>query len=292
MTHPRIAIVTVLYNSAVVLPDFLASLSANGGDWQLIAVDNASTDDSAMIVRAWRDGAATTVANTDNVGFAAATNQGIRLAQETGFDAVLVLNNDTVFTSDFLPGIARMARQRPGEILAPVVLYDADPGRAWYAGGRFTWARGAYQVHADERIPSGDAQHWAAGFAPGCALLVPMAVFDRVGLFDERFFVYWEDADFCLRCKQAGVAITVLRAPTIRHKVSILTKGENSPFSVRMYQRNQILFLRKHLGLPATAVQLPLMIAKALFRFASGRERWTTTRLRLATIASAITVRA
>jgi hypothetical protein len=120
---------------------------------------------------------------------------------------------------------------------------------------------------------------------------VPVAVFDRIGLLDEQFFVYWEDADFCLRCKAAGIPITVLRAPTIRHKVSTLTQGETSDFSVRMYQGNQIRFLHKHLGMPATLAQLPLLTAKALLRYVARRERWATTRLRLTTIASALKTR-
>lgn len=286
---PRIAIVTVLYNSASVLPDFLASLSAqDAAGWQLIVIDNASHDDGVAMTQAWQDGAATVVVNTDNIGFGAATNQGIRLAREAGYDAVLILNNDTAFGPDFLAGLIDAARRQPDDILAPVVMYDADPERAWYAGGNFTWMRGAYQVHAEERIPSGNHPCWPAEFAPGCALLVPMSAFQKIGLFDERFFVYWEDADFCLRGKQAGVTITVLRSPTIRHKVSVLTEGENSDFSVRMYQGNQILFLRKHLGMTATAAQLPLLVSKALLRFASRREPWSTTRLRLKSIAAAM----
>ena len=291
-TPPRIAIVTVLYNSVPVLPDFLASLSAQTDEnWQLIAIDNASSDASVAMVHAWGDTTAMVVANDTNVGFAAATNQGILLAQDAGFDAVLLLNNDTVFGPDFMARLADAARTMPCDILAPVVLYDDAPDRAWFAGGRFTWWRGAFQPHASEHIPPGDAPSWPADFAPGCALLVPVAVFERIGLLDEQFFVYWEDADFCLRCKAAGIPIAVLRTPTIRHKVSTLTQGETSDFSVRMYQGNQIRFLHKHLGMPATLAQLPLLTAKALLRYVARRERWATTRLRLTTIASALKTR-
>jgi GT2 family glycosyltransferase len=288
-TRPRIAIVTVLYNSIPVLPEFLTSLSAQTStDWQLIAIDNASNDRGVAMTRAWQKGAATVIANTANVGFAVATNQGIRLAQQSGFDAVLLLNNDTVFEADFLQGLGDALIRHPGDILAPVVLYHDTPERAWYAGGGFTWSRGAFQAHASEHLPAADIEHWPATFAPGCALLVPTPLFDKIGLLDERFFVYWEDADFCLRCKQAGERITVLRTPVIRHKVSTLTEGETSPFSVRMYQQNQIRFLRKHLGTTATVAQLPLIIAKAMFRYATRREPWAVTRLRLDTIAATL----
>lgn len=287
-TPPRIAIVTVLFNSAEVLPDFLASLDRQRREgWLLIAVDNASSDAGVAMVEEW-DGPVEIVRNANNVGFAPATNQGIELARERGYDAVLLLNNDTEFDGDFLAGLAEQATQVPGPILAPLVLYHAQPARAWFAGGGFTWGRGAFMAHASETIPAGDAPWWPADFAPGCALFIPMAVFDRIGLLDERFFVYWEDADFCMRCRNADIAIAVLRTPTILHKVSVLTEGENSPFSIRMYQQNQIRFLRKHLGQAATLAQVPLLVTKALTRFVRRREPWSATRLRLRTIAAAL----
>lgn len=288
---PRIAIVTVLYNSAEVLPDFLASLDRQvARDWLLIAVDNASSDMCVAMVENWA-GPTDIIRNTANVGFAVATNQGVERARTLGYDAVLLLNNDTAFDGDFMGGLAEAATQVPAPILAPVVLYHATPDRAWFAGGGFTWARGAYMAHASEKIPPGDAPWWPADFAPGCALLVPMAVFDRIGLLDERFFVYWEDADFCMRCRKAGVEIAVLRAPTILHKVSVLTEGVNSPFSIRMYQQNQIRFLYKHLGRAATLAQTPLLVVKALQRFVRRCEPWSATRLRLRTIAAALAER-
>lgn len=283
----RIAIVTVLYNSMPVLPDFLASLARQTGDWLLIAVDNASTDAGAAVVEAWA-GPRMVIRNASNVGFAAATNQGIAHARDAGFDAVLLLNNDTSFDGNLMSGLTQAAAQAPGTMLAPVVFYHDAPERIWYAGGGFTWRRGALQAHASETLPAGDAPSWPADFAPGCAFLVPMAVFDAVGLLDERFFVYWEDADFCWRCRQAGVPLRVLRTPTLLHKVSTLTEGETSPFSIRMYQRGQVRFLRKHLGRAATLAQAPLLFAKALNRWLARREPWRATRLRLGAVAEAL----
>lgn len=286
---PQIAIVTVLYNSAEVLNDFLFSLDRQTGrDWVLVVVDNASTDDGVAMIEAW-SGPSVIIRNTANLGFAAATNQGIQWARERDFAAALLLNNDTAFEADFMGSLAAQAKTVPAPILAPLVLYHAQPDRAWFAGGGFTWGRGAFQAHSTEQIPAGDAPFWPATFAPGCALLVAMTVFDKIGVLDEDFFVYWEDADFCMRCKAAGIEIAVLRNPVILHKVSVLTEGENSPFSIRMYQANQIRFLRKHLGLSAALAQAPLLIAKAVTRFVRRREPWSATKLRLSTIVATLT---
>jgi GT2 family glycosyltransferase len=110
-----------------------------------------------------------------------------------------------------------------------------------------------------------------------------MQVFDRVGVFDERFFVYWEDADFCLRCRAHGVTVTILAAPTIAHKVSALTGG-SSPFSTQMYHRNQILLLHKHFGAARTWLEAPAIVAKILARRVLRRDEAETTRLRLRTV--------
>lgn len=287
--RPRIAIVTVLYNSADVLPAFLNSLEQQSTkDWLLIAVDNNSSDDSVRMVDAWRGGPVEIIHNDTNAGFAVATNQGILLARAKGFDAVLMLNNDTEFSANFVAELADQMIDAAAPVLAPVVLYHGQPDRAWFAGGRFTWTRGPYQAHHIERIPPGDAAQWPTEFASGCALLVAMSVFDRIGLLDEQYFVYWEDADFCMRCRHAGIPMIVLRHPQVLHHVSVLTGGESSPFSIRMYHRNQIRFLRKHQGMILTWAQAPVMIAKAAFRLATGREPWSATRLRLATIAATL----
>lgn len=284
----RVAIVTVLYNSGPVLDDFLASLDAQTADgWALIAIDNASADRSADRVEAWDGPLHRVVRNPGNIGFAAATNQGIAIAREAGFGTVLLLNNDVTFDGDFLMRLLASPSRREAAMLAPVVRYHNDPARAWYAGGDFSWDRGALQAVMREGVPAGEAA-WPAAFAPGCCLLVDITVFDRVGVFDPRFFVYWEDADFFWRCRTAGERLLVVREPSLLHKVSVLTEGERSPFSIRMYQTGQILFLRKHLGAVATWMHAPLIYAKALARRIAGKDGPAESYLRFAAITSAL----
>lgn len=283
----RVALVTVTYNSAPVLEDFLASLDRQTSrDWTLVAVDNNSTDATHDMLAAWRErGSLHLIANPGNPGFAAASNQGIAWARENGFDAVLLINNDTVFGADFIAATMAFQTQSGAPLVAPVVTYADNPKRYWFADGGFTYFRGGFQAWMGEEPREGDS--WTADFAPACALLVDMQVFDRIGMFDERFFVYWEDADFCLRCRAAGMAVTILAAPTIAHKVSALTGG-TSPFSTRMYHNNQILLLKKHFGTLGAWLQSPAIIAKILARRVTGRDDNRTTGLRLRTVGSAL----
>jgi GT2 family glycosyltransferase len=262
--HPwRVALITVTYNSAPVLKDFLSSLDGQTStDWVLVAVDNASSDDSLEILSSWK-GPLHLIANNDNVGFSAATNQGIDWARRNGFDAVMLLNNDTIFGPDFLEKLLIFQNKNMAKIVSPVIKYADNAKRYWFSDGGFTYIRGGFQAWMGEN--SRNEEYWYADFAPGCALLIENSIFDLVGNFDEQFFVYWEDVDFCIRCKNAGIKILVVKNPEIYHKVSSIT-GANSPFSIRMYQKNQILLIRKHFGIKMTFLQIPLIIMKVIIR--------------------------
>src|SRR6266436_6146337 len=98
MTKTRIGVVTVTYNSADVLPDFLRCLSAQTHtDFLLFVIDNASHDGTVELLQAYNDSRLVIVANPDNRGVAEGNNQGIRRALEAGCFSVLLVNNDTEF---------------------------------------------------------------------------------------------------------------------------------------------------------------------------------------------------
>jgi GT2 family glycosyltransferase len=281
------ALITVTYNSAAVLPDFLASLSSQtAGGWALIAIDNASSDDTVAQLEAWTGPCHAIVRNADNLGFARGCNQGIRLAMEAGFESVLLINNDTAFDAGFLGQLLHSPHRAAGPILVPVVRNAGEGGGYWYTGGRFTWLRGGFQVVMETRLPGGEAELWQADFAPGCCKLIDMEVFRRIGLFDEQFFVYWEDADFCLRCRDAGIPIFVVRHPALDHKASSLTGGSQSPFFLDQYHRNQIKLIRKRYGRISLAAQAVQIAAKVALRRLIGRDTTAVMRARYRAMAT------
>lgn len=283
----RTALVTVTYNSGAVLPDFLAALSSQTGDgWALIAVDNASSDDTISQLETWDGPLHAIVGNSENVGFARGTNQGIRVAMEAGFDAVLLINNDTCFDADFLQRLIHSPHRSAGPILVPAVRNADAPDDYWYAGGRFTRLRGGFEVVMDKAPPDRASEIWRADFAPACCKLIDVEVFQRIGLFDEQFFVYWEDADFCLRCRDADIPIFVVRQPSLLHRASALTGGSQSPFFIDQYHRNQIKLIRKRFGRTSRWVQSALIVAKTLVRLLAMRDPPALTRKRLRAIAA------
>ncbi|KQN82996.1 hypothetical protein ASE90_09600 [Sphingomonas sp. Leaf67] len=280
----RLALVTVTYDSEPVLADFLESLDRQiDRAWELIVVDNASSDASVAMVEAWNGPLHALIRNSENVGFGVATNQGMRVALAAGYGAVVIINNDVMFDRDFLGRLAHSPARDGTAVLAPAVRYATRRDRFWYAGGDFTWWRGAFQARMFETPPPG-GDFWPAKFAPGCCLLIERTTLERIGLFDEQFFVYWEDVDWAYRCLVAKQPITVLREPTLDHKVSILTGGGTSPFGARMFHEGQIRFLRKHFPKWLRATQYPLMLGKVLLRLAVRRDDKAQTAFRIRAI--------
>lgn len=168
--------------------------------------------------------------NGKNIGFAAGNNVGIRYALLHGADYVLLLNNDTVVTQEFLS----ILMNGNGDITAPVILYKSSRGKWVYDyGGKINWWTG--RTHHIESISRNHYKTYSSSesekfslrsnnkkvdYVSGCCMLVKREVFKRIGFFDEKFFFYFEDADFCVRAKQAGCHIFVHPEALITHTLS------------------------------------------------------------------------
>jgi GT2 family glycosyltransferase len=257
----RVHLVAVLYNSANALPAFLAGLVAQEmADWRLLAIDNGSRDNSAALVEAVRDGRITVVRNSGNLGFAQAANQGMRASIAEGADLVALINPDTLPTPDFLRELLASRERHHADVLSPRIMQAARPAESWYAGGHFAddWVFRNVHEYYD---PDGPAEARNVGFASGCCLLLTRAALARIGVLDERFFVYWEDADLCLRLGKAGIPIVYDPQVMLLHEGGASSGGEFSTGYSALYYRSYMQFLRKHFGLryaAASAVRLAL----------------------------------
>lgn len=247
---PRITLVTVTYNGASVWPEFLDSLMAQDeSDWHLIVVDNASRDDTVQRVEAVGDPRITLVANRENVGVAAANNQGIRIAIDRGDPMIVLINNDTAFGPELFGRLMAAAERSDAGAVSALIPYYDRPDLSWYSGGHFSRLRGMLSLHDGQGKPLETAAvPFKTDYAPTCCVLFKADVFHKIGLMDEAYFVYWDDVDFLWRMKQAGIDIVVDPASVMLHKVSVSTGGRLSDFSIRYGHRNQIYFARKSFG--------------------------------------------
>jgi GT2 family glycosyltransferase len=246
----KLGVVTVLFNSSAVLPAFFDSLDCQEfRAFHVWAVDNASIDDSAALCRRLGD-QVSVIANPENRGVAAANNQGISAAREAGCDRVLLVNNDVEFGPRLFTQLIEGLARNDCQMTAPMMYYFDRPGVIWSAGGRYQPLLGYRCLHLYDGVV--DAGQFPAPFraqhAPTCCVLFDCSVFNRVGNMDERYFVYHDDTDFMLRCWKAGERLYILPEAKLLHKVSSLTGGAESRFSVEMGTRNRAYMLAKFLG--------------------------------------------
>ena len=253
-------LVTVLYNSRDCLPAFAASLAAQDFfSWRLIAVDNAPADGGGAWLAGRDDPRIKIVRNPRNLGFARAANQGLRAALAEGAEFVVLLNNDTVLPEDFLGRFRAWQRRLGAEVIAPRIMQLRRPEESWYAGGHLDHGWILRNIH-EPYDPATAVPARVVEFASACCLGLSRAVLARTGLFDESFFLDWEDVDFCLRLARAGVAIHYVSDVFLLHEGGHASGGEFSAAYNRHYYRSYAQMLRKHFG-GAVAWRMALRIA-------------------------------
>lgn len=245
---PSVAAVVVNWNRRDDTLACLASLAETSyaqhapDAWSVILVDNGSTDGTAAAARA-RFPTTDVIALPENRGFAAGCNVGLRRALAAGADYVLLANNDTVVAPDMVEQLVLVAeRERDVGLLSPVIFYHDQPARVWSAGYRQRAV--TLSAQSPDRRPNAGAPY-PVDRVYGCGVLIRRSVLEDVGLFDERFFMYYEDADFCRRAQAGGYRLLVVPAARMWHKVSAST-GEGSPLQKYYLARSGVLFFAKH----------------------------------------------
>jgi GT2 family glycosyltransferase len=230
---PDTSVIVVNWNGRQHLQPCLDALAAQQGvDFETLVVDNGSTDGSADLVRA-RFPSVRVVALADNRGFAGGNNAGAREARGRH---LVFLNNDTVVEAGWLAALRRAADEPGFPLVTSRVVYMHDPTLIDSAGdGVLQWGAAFKRFHgtrASEAARSGEV----FGVC-GAACLVPKAVFDELGGFDEAFFVSHEDVDLSYRARLLGYRCRYAADAVVRHHGSA-TLGRTSAFAVFHGQRN------------------------------------------------------
>jgi hypothetical protein len=244
MSRPKASIIIPNWNGKIFLIDCLESLfKIDYSNYQIIIVDNGSIDGSAEFVKK-EFPKVFLIENKKNLGFAAACNQGIKRAIVDGADYILLLNNDTVVSPDFLEKmIAAGESDKKIGIIGAKIYYFDQLRKIWFAGGDFVW----WRVSGKHRFWQKQEKQELTGAMPsdfitGCAMLIKKQVFEDIGYFYEPFFLSVEDLDFCWRAKKNKWKIVVDLNACLWHKVSSSRDGEFS-FSNGYYgTRNRLIF--------------------------------------------------
>lgn len=247
-----IAAVIVNWNGLRLLDACLEAVFAQTAPPGLVlVVDNGSTDASVEHLRR-RWPAVRVVALDRNLGVAAGNNAGIRAALDAGAGAVLLLNNDAAMRPTALAALdAALAAAGDGAwAAAPKILYRSDPGRIWSAGGAFEWWRGISRDRGTDEPDRGQYdQPSDIDYANTCCLLVRAEAFDRIGLMDEAYFMYYDDSDFSARIRSAGARIRYVPEALVLHDVQATARvAAAAPTSFALYYttRNRARFIERN----------------------------------------------
>jgi len=218
-------------------------------NWSATVVDNASTDGSVEAIRSAYPEQRVLVMDK-NRGFCGGNNRGIADALARGAEYVLLLNNDTEFHPDLLDELVSVARSDPtiGAVGAKNILMD-DHRRIWGAYVTLRYDRdlvgvvGANQADAPQYACVKDVDA-----VIGNSMLMSRAALEAVGGFDEHFFGYHEDVDWCQRAREAGFRVVYNGHAIIYHKgLGASRPSAKAPFPVLYFLgRNSLLFARKH----------------------------------------------
>ncbi|MFA5747308.1 MAG: glycosyltransferase family 2 protein [Candidatus Paceibacterota bacterium] len=300
MNYPKVSIILLNWNGWKYTVDCLESLlKAEAVDFEVVLVDNGSTDDSIKMIEEWivshgipesrfsLPAAQKLAGNGDgfggrkgmrriilfslpeNLGFCAGNNLGLKQAQVNDIPYALILNNDTLVDPNFLSPIVEYADAHPeAGLIEGQIRYADDPGKIWHMGDQFSWQLGSRNIYFNRSTREAPAEPFFTGWISGCMALMPLSVFSKIGGYDEKLFLFCEDWDLSLRAIKFGYKLAVVPSSIIYHKVS-KTLGKTSPFVYYYSGRNLFLLWNRYLpkwrAYLLSAAYLPYKFFKAVF---------------------------
>jgi len=278
------------YNGSENTIDCLESLrNINTDSFKLtiIVVDNASSDNSIKSIKnhvlTSKYGNVKFIENKKNMGFSGGHNTAIRYALSNKADYVLLLNNDIYVDKNFLKELFVVSEQDDNIKIAVPKIYFApgyefhkdrysnqEKGKVfWYAGGEVDWANIIGRHRGVDEVDKGEFDNIEqTEIATGCSMLIKKEVFEKIGNLDDKYFLYYEDADLSMRVKRNGFKIMYVPKSVIWHKNAESTGGSGSTLQDYYITRNRLMF-----GFRYAPIRTKLALLKeSLFLLFNGRK--------------------
>lgn len=215
--------------------------------FQIVIIDNHSQDQSVAMFRQ-KAPHIPVLETTENLGFAGGNNHGIRWALEQGAEWIFLLNNDTIVDPDSLSAFLSASQAQPkAKILGAKIYQYHKPSVIDHLGGMWEFEKGDFmslhQGHREDGI-SYEKMH-PVDYVCGAAFFVHRSVFETIGFLEEKFFLLWEEADFCFRAKRAGFQIWTAPQAKVWHKVSSSFVG-GKPHMHYFWWRGRLLWIHRN----------------------------------------------
>ena len=181
-----------------------------------------------------------------NLGFAAGTNLGLQNALATGYDYFLIVNNDTKADTLMLHELSTALKDEKLGLAAPLIYYYDTPEKIWSSGGSINYL---FLMPLDSHNKKNPLINpTVRTFLSGCCYLLKRELLEQVGLFDEQFFLYFEDLDYCLRVNETKWKMMVIPTAKLYHKVSQSSGGHMSESERFFYAKSSGLYFKKHIN--------------------------------------------
>lgn len=228
--------------------------------FDIIVVDNGSTNDSVAVLK--KEFSEVVLLETGkNLGFTGGNNFGMQYALNHGADFVWLLNNDTFVDKNVLSCLSVFKDPKVG-ICGSKIYFAPDHefhhdryktqerGKVfWYAGGLVDWANMYASHRGVDEVDRGQYDKVEpTSFITGCSMMIRRAVIDRIGLLDDRYYLYLEDLDFCLRTKKAGFELWYVPSSVLWHVNAGSSARPGNPLHEYYFTRNRLLLGSRYAG--------------------------------------------
>ena len=272
---PDVTAIIVNFNAGDELREALASIARElaGRGWEGFVVDNASQDGSAAIAQEFAP-AVSLIANAVNVGFGRAVNQALARARAP---FVLIMNPDSRLEPGALAALEGVLRREPQCAIAGPRILDPDGsvqgsargdpdmftgffGRSTALRRLMPWLPASRRNVVDVSVPAGGPS-LAVDWLSGACVLAQREALVAAGGFDERYFLYWEDADLCRRLRTRGYEVRYVPVATAVHRVGLSSRTARGP-SVRAFHDSAYLYYATHVA--PGALNPKRLLARAL----------------------------
>jgi len=252
-----LAIITAVFQNYIILEDFFKSLNNQSDQNFTVFITDVSDQKQNIRVPQLLK---TNIAYSNNLGYAHSINRGLKKAIKQGFNRFCIVNSDIVFDRDFVKSVKRALNEKTGSIVGGKIFYapryefhkdryqKKDLGRViWYAGGSVDWNNVLTPHRGIDQVDRGQFnQVEETQFVNGCLMCFDKSVIGEIGFWDESYFLFFEDSDYCERAKRKGIKLIYDPRIVIWHKNSQSTGGAGSGIHKKYQRKNQLIFGLKY----------------------------------------------
>ena len=263
--NPKVSIIIVHFFGVDYIVNCLDSVfKSDYSNFEVIVVFNGNKDGSYETVRE-KFPQVVSILNKKNLGFDKANNQGIKKSKG---EIIFLLNDDTVIHPRLISVLAKELISSDNIGIVGPKIYKYNTNNIWFAGGKIDWVK-QESYHLGRNIRDKDLKDdrkREVDFITGCALMIKKEVIDKIGLLDETFFAFYEDADWCQKAKKAGYKVIYIPFGGVWHHIAVTTsrvffgpeKEKNCLWLLMIYlwrclkkefrdYRNRFIFFNRHL---------------------------------------------